>query len=255
MPTGSLHRAFPESHKAPKKYVLVLSCVDARLLDDLVRFLDHDNLTNRYYHVTLPGASLGLTDRWVEDDPNKLDDRQTAERLVEQRSRSDAGKTEIPKEPCYCIKLDQLFPRWRQTFIDQVQAAFILTKGTLDDVYIVQHEDCGAFREYIKKDSANMTRECEISLHKEYASKLAKDMNDRFDCDYIVRDSANNPAQKKPPKVHTFYMDLRGHVIDLSRWSDLPDECDTKSLDSGSQQPAAKKAAKKSVGDRKKRGR
>lgn len=39
--------------------VLLLSCMDLRLLDDIVRFMDHDNLTNRYDQFILAGASLG----------------------------------------------------------------------------------------------------------------------------------------------------------------------------------------------------
>lgn len=39
--------------------VLLLSCMDPRLLDDLVEFMNHDNLCNRYDHVTLAGAALG----------------------------------------------------------------------------------------------------------------------------------------------------------------------------------------------------
>lgn len=39
--------------------VLLLSCMDLRLLDEIVDFMDHDGLTNRYDHVILAGASLG----------------------------------------------------------------------------------------------------------------------------------------------------------------------------------------------------
>jgi hypothetical protein len=39
--------------------VLLLSCMDPRLLDDTVEFMNHDNLTNRYDHVILAGAALG----------------------------------------------------------------------------------------------------------------------------------------------------------------------------------------------------
>jgi carbonic anhydrase len=39
--------------------VLLLSCMDPRLLDDIVHFMNHDNLSNRYDHVILAGAALG----------------------------------------------------------------------------------------------------------------------------------------------------------------------------------------------------
>jgi hypothetical protein len=39
--------------------VLLLTCMDPRLLDNVVNFMNHDNLTNRYDHVILAGAALG----------------------------------------------------------------------------------------------------------------------------------------------------------------------------------------------------
>lgn len=39
--------------------VLLLSCMDPRLLDDTLHFMNHDNLTNRYDHVILAGSALG----------------------------------------------------------------------------------------------------------------------------------------------------------------------------------------------------
>ncbi|WP_353860291.1 carbonic anhydrase [Azospirillum formosense] len=43
---------------------LLLSCMDYRLIDDIGRYMDRRGLTNRYDHVILAGASLGvLTDQ------------------------------------------------------------------------------------------------------------------------------------------------------------------------------------------------
>jgi hypothetical protein len=39
--------------------VLLLTCMDIRLLDEVVRFMDHDGQTNRYDHLILAGAALG----------------------------------------------------------------------------------------------------------------------------------------------------------------------------------------------------
>lgn len=47
-------------HPAPKKNVLLLSCMDSRLLDDTVQFMASYNLTNRYDHIALAGAALGV---------------------------------------------------------------------------------------------------------------------------------------------------------------------------------------------------
>lgn len=38
---------------------LLLSCMDYRLVDDIVRYMDSHDMTNKYDHVVLAGASLG----------------------------------------------------------------------------------------------------------------------------------------------------------------------------------------------------
>ncbi|HTH15061.1 MAG TPA: carbonic anhydrase, partial [Magnetospirillum sp.] len=38
---------------------LLLSCMDYRLVDDIVRYMDGRHMTNQYDHVVLAGASLG----------------------------------------------------------------------------------------------------------------------------------------------------------------------------------------------------
>lgn len=48
-----------ESYPPPLGNVLLLSCMDLRLLDNTGAFMNHDNLTNRYDHVIFAGASLG----------------------------------------------------------------------------------------------------------------------------------------------------------------------------------------------------
>ena len=40
---------------------LLLSCMDYRLMDDVVRYMDGIGMTNRYDHIILAGASLGAT--------------------------------------------------------------------------------------------------------------------------------------------------------------------------------------------------
>lgn len=40
---------------------LLLSCMDYRLVDDIVRYMDGRGMTNQYDHVVLAGASLGAT--------------------------------------------------------------------------------------------------------------------------------------------------------------------------------------------------
>jgi carbonic anhydrase len=44
----------------PRHHVLLLSCMDPRLIDDLTAFMHRDNLTNRFDQVILAGAALGV---------------------------------------------------------------------------------------------------------------------------------------------------------------------------------------------------
>jgi hypothetical protein len=46
-------------HTSARKNVLVLSCVDLRLLDNLVTFMNSENLENRYDQFILAGAAAG----------------------------------------------------------------------------------------------------------------------------------------------------------------------------------------------------
>jgi len=47
-------------HAAGNTEALLLSCMDYRLVDDVVRYMDSRGLTNKYDHVILAGASLGV---------------------------------------------------------------------------------------------------------------------------------------------------------------------------------------------------
>ncbi len=49
---------YPE-YPATRGPVLLLTCMDLRLMDDVMQFMYHDGLTNRYDHVIMAGAALG----------------------------------------------------------------------------------------------------------------------------------------------------------------------------------------------------
>ena len=51
----------PEPPHAPLHNILLLSCMDLRLLDETVAFMDSIGMTNRYDHVILAGAALGAS--------------------------------------------------------------------------------------------------------------------------------------------------------------------------------------------------
>lgn len=198
MPTAARSSAsYRGEYPAPKKYALVVSCVDARLLDDTVRFLDHDNLTNRYYHVALPGAALCVCGAKLESN----------------------SKSSPPVTPS----------AWWRSLQDQLLLTLRLTKFELTDVYVIQHRDCGAYREYLKDyydpehGSADSEGE-EYEAHRLHVEKLRDRLADLFaDENGQVRELAKamndeyEPKKKpvytvKTPNVRGFLMDLRGGV-------------------------------------------
>jgi carbonic anhydrase len=59
MLTITHNRLFP-THIPARDRVMLLSCMDLRLLDNIVSFMNYENLTNRYDQFILAGASLGI---------------------------------------------------------------------------------------------------------------------------------------------------------------------------------------------------
>ena len=133
-------------YKLPKKNVLVLSCIDLRLTDNLVDFLHYDNLQNRYDHFILAGTSL-LTTK----------DRQGL--FLE-------GKYEK-------------YSHWSNVLKDHIQIAIDLHK--IQDVYIIEHEDCGAYSNFLDPEKVDLSsKKAEIECHREFAKELAKRITKEF---------------------------------------------------------------------------
>lgn len=128
------------SYAPPKGPVLLLTCMDLRLLDEIVEFMSHDNLTNRYDQVIFAGASLGA--------------------LGAPGVKRPGGKGN--------------YLNWKKTFLDHFVAAYKLRQFT--DVYILEHRDCGAYEKVFKvggpfKDCEHKDEE---KLHRKYARRLEK---------------------------------------------------------------------------------
>jgi carbonic anhydrase len=124
------------TYAPPRGNVLLVSCMDLRLLDDIIHFMDLDNLTNRYDHIVFAGAALGALGV------------PTSQGLVK--------------------------PHWRETFFDHLGAAVEL--HDVRDVYILEHRQCGAYSSVFKVcpdfgNSAAEQRE-EERCHLKYADAL-----------------------------------------------------------------------------------
>ena len=155
-----LHYPSSKDYKLPRKNILVIGCIDLRLTDNLVHFLHFDNLHNRYDHFTLAGASLLCT---------------------EQRDLFTTVKYESLKYA-------------KNVLLDHVQIAKDL--HDIKDVYIVEHEDCGAYTHFLDAGKVDLsTPENERKWHYAFARELA---------DALCRAQELN--------VHCFFIDLRGNV-------------------------------------------
>ncbi|UFH56324.1 hypothetical protein [Spirosoma sp. KNUC1025] len=159
-------------YQLPKKNVLVISCMDLRLTDDLVDFLHNDNLANRYDHFILAGASLCATTHHHS--------------LFKEKVLADYGN----------------FTHWKNNLFEHLQLAVDL--HDIRDVYIIEHQDCGAYREFLKDgDFANNADESEC--HRKFAEALSGEISAK---EYY------DQKKQKPYKlhVHCFFIDLRGDV-------------------------------------------
>jgi carbonic anhydrase len=169
-----LNYPLESAYKHPKKNILVISCMDLRLTDNLVEFLHFDNLQNRYDHFILAGASLLCSE--------------------EHKHHFRPGSYEK-------------YEHWKKTLADHLELAVALHQ--IKDVYIVEHQDCGAYTELLDDQQVDLsTLEAEKQWHRKFSQKLAEEINglERMD------------AQAKPGKekyrlhVHCFFIDLRGNV-------------------------------------------
>lgn len=158
-------KAHDQCYTPPRGPVLLLSCMDPRLLDDTVDFMNHDNLENRYDQVILAGAALGAL----------------------------GG----------C--LDQ-YAHWRQVFFDHLAAAYEL--HGIQDVYILEHRNCGAYHKVFKVAPDFGDSQAELDKEAACHRKYAKLLEDEID--------AWTRKRKITLRVTSFLMGVRGDVSMLA---------------------------------------
>lgn len=158
---SSLNYPATTEYKLPKKNILVLSCMDLRLTDNLVDFLNFDNLHNRYDHFILAGTSL----------------------LTTKKFQSLYKKGTLAK-----------YGHWEQTLHNHIELAVQLHH--IKDVYIVEHEDCGAYANLLDEKKVDLSTPAkEHACHKKFAVELAGIVHKQYKL-----------------HVHCFFIDLRGNV-------------------------------------------
>ena len=164
------------SYAAPRGNVLLLSCMDLRLTDNIVHFMNHDNLENRYDHVIFAGAALGA--------------------LGAPGARDADGKP-----------IEREFRPWKKVFLQHLGAAIALHE--IEDVYILEHRNCGAYSKvfHVCKDFDNSPSQqrLEAELHLQYAQLLQDE----------IEEWARSQRPRPKLNIHKFLMGLRGDVTVL----------------------------------------
>ena len=183
-----MNRSYPTTgYNVPQKNVLLISCIDLRLTDDLVRFMNHENLTNRYDHFILAGASLSAS----------------LERLPDwcyTDSDNACGKVNTSKFD---------FVSWQNTLDNHLDIAMALHH--IDTVYIIKHENCGAYSAFVKDKI--LSKKTEKGCQHESAWRLAEKI-EQTKKKQICRDGE---MVEVPLTVHCFWMDLRCNVEFMPR--------------------------------------
>lgn len=223
---------------APRKQVLLLTCIDPRLLDDVVRYMNTLNLHNRYDHVVFAGAALGVR-RLCSPLPRDANGALTHE-------VDPSANPEHPKSS------------WWQVFVDQLQIAVELHQ--IRDVYILEHRHCGAYKgfypeEEYRRDFGDSEEEQQLEedLHKIEAFALAKEIREYCEVErnrVLSRlsenstqteiEQANKAAEAWDITVRSLFMDLLGNV---KHWCDEANCTKTKS--SGKSKGGKKSGKKK----------
>lgn len=157
---SNLNYPTTKEYKLPKKNILVISCMDLRLTDNLVDFLHFDNLHNRFDHFILAGASLLCSNQDFKFNSNA-------------------------KAKMYY---------WKKALFDHIRIAKQL--HAIEDIYIVEHENCAAYKEFLSSSTSSLTTE--EQLHHDFASELSQQIKDDKDLSHL--------------HIHSFYIDLRGNV-------------------------------------------
>jgi carbonic anhydrase len=187
-------------HPPPRKHVLLLSCMDARLLDQLVNFMNECNLTNRYDQVVFAGSAMGV---------------------MHLSSPPQDGAAAKPSE-------------WRHVFFHHLQVAIDVLHRPIKDIWIVQHRDCGAFEHFHPTHNTPYgddpaEQELEEKHHAEQAFLLAGAIREfclqqeeqAHNQEKQTRSDENRSKAKKRAAswkgihVRCFLMDLQGEVKHL----------------------------------------
>ena len=193
----------------PHKHVFLLSCMDSRLLDDTVKFMNTLNLENRYDQVVFAGAALGV--------------------MGLKSPTLTGGGASV----------------WKDVFFHHLQVAIDVLERKIKNVYVLEHRDCGAY-EHFHPDwqgeyGDDEGRELEEKHHREQAFALADEIRGFCAAQRAVAMTAERAAREagdekgaylagkrrdawRGIRVDCFLMDLKGDVEHLGSFPCDADE-------------------------------
>lgn len=162
-----------KGYRVPQHNVLLISCMDLRLIDNIVKFMDGDNLTNRYDQFILAGASIGVF----------------ADELIKPDS-----------------KRNDKFLTWKKSLEDHIDLAVELHE--IHDIYILEHRGCGAYKKFLGHNGYEPTTAGDAAEYKDH--KFFSDKLMQYLLGYLKDKHGSNSDIHF--NVHSFLMDLRGNV-------------------------------------------
>lgn len=162
----------------PRKNVLLLSCMDQRLLDDTVRFMNGLNLQNRYDQIALAGGAMGVH--------------------------------RLPASPS-CPSAT-----WWTVFTAHLSTAINELHRPIKDVFLLDHLDCGAYKVLypdpkIKKEYPHAKLPRMRELHADELAALACRVHEFCEEQF----SSTNEEAWEHIRVSCFIVDLRGQVTQI----------------------------------------
>lgn len=162
----------------PRKNVLLLSCMDQRLLDNTVQFMNDLNLHNRYDQLTLAGGAMGVH--------------------------------RLPKCP------PARSATWWNVFTAHLSTAINELHRPIKDVFLLDHLDCGAYKvlhpdSEIAKEYSKASLDRMRELHADELSALAWRVYEFCEGERLKAKGDN----WEHIRVSCFLLDLRGHVTQL----------------------------------------
>lgn len=175
--------------------MLLISCMDLRLLDNIIHFMEHENLINRYDQYIMAGASIGALVGSAPDDDElrRIDD----------------------------------YECWKTGLFQHIDLSIQL--HNIKDIYILDHRNCGAYKAFLKDglgDYEEHGYDKEYTDHKKYVERLTGHITA-----YLKKRTQKSERDPDDPytkpdlaiNIHGFLMDIRGNVVLLSTTAPFED--------------------------------